>query len=469
MKTLCLSNVLKAIKFTVTRDGRMAAGKFNYYEDANQDAVLSNPTSHFMLNGSLSLPSVAYTSDEGVGSGNTVLTLTNGHFAVYVQSGSNITEITLPAPTADVLHRTYVLVNQKSSTVPVRFTTGGNTTTAITLSALPATSASITTVANLPINSVLIQCQRTSRAYSATPTYTWRIISANYAPSVGASQAATSYYGGIFKVNLVRTTGVSISASTLSAYITITSNGGSGIPQSGNSNQITRSFGTGVQSVNVSVSSSLPSGYSFSYWQLKSPTVGSANSSQPFTQVLDGSSTPSNTNTTEIDLVFSYSAPITSSTYSYSAASGGSYSSISGCPTPNMLIAISEHAWIKAGLLNVGDYVYTKHELTGEYGNYQVTHTERSIQPVLLVTVGNKTVEVSESHKFLTADGKYISISDLELGELIQTVDGDLPLISKEFIGNMEIVKLEIDQAHTYIVEGIHSHNKFSGGGGGVS
>jgi hypothetical protein len=33
----------------------------------------------------------------------------------------------------------------------------------------------------------------------------------------------------------------------------------------------------------------------------------------------------------------------------------------------------------------------------------------------------------------------------------------------------MEIVKLEIDQAHTYIVEGIHSHNKYSGGGGGVS
>ena len=204
MKTLSLSNVLKAIKFTVTRDGRMAAGKFNYYEDANQDAVLSNPTSHFMLNGSLSLPSVAYTSNEGIGQGSTVLSLTNGHFGVYIQSGSNITEITLPAPTADVLHRTYLLVNQKSTTVPVKFTSAGNTTTAITLSALPSGTANITTVATLPINSVILQCQRTSRQYSATPTYTWRIISANYAPSVGASQAATSYYGGIFKVNLVR-------------------------------------------------------------------------------------------------------------------------------------------------------------------------------------------------------------------------------------------------------------------------
>jgi len=328
MKTLSLANVLKSIKFTVTRDGRMAAGKFNYYEDANHDAVLSNPTSHFMLNGSLSLPSVAYTSNEGIGQGSTVLSLTNGHFGVYIQSGSNITEITLPAPTADVLHRTYLLVNQKSTTVPVKFTSAGNTTTAITLSALPSGTANITTVATLPINSVILQCQRTSRQYSATPTYTWRIMSANYAPSVGASQAAASFYGGVFKVNLVRTTGVTIPASTLSSYITITSVAGSGIPQGGNSNQIIRSFSNSVpnsvESVNVSVSSSLPSGYSFSYWQLKSPAMSAANSSQPFTQSLDGASTVSNANITEIDLVFSYSAPITSSTYTYSGTSGGS-------------------------------------------------------------------------------------------------------------------------------------------------
>jgi len=78
MKTLSLSNVLKAIKFTVTRDGRMAAGKFNYYEDATMDAVLSNPTSHFMLNGSLSLPSIAYSGSEKSGA----LELNNGHYAV---------------------------------------------------------------------------------------------------------------------------------------------------------------------------------------------------------------------------------------------------------------------------------------------------------------------------------------------------------------------------------------------------
>ena len=328
MKSLSLSNILKAVKFTVTRDGRMAAGKFNYYEDATMDAVLSNPTSHFMLNGSLSLPNVAYFGSEKSG----LLELTNGHYGVYVGFDSAITGITLPEPTASVLHRTYVLTNQKSSTLAVKFTSGGTETTVVTLSALPSTSAAIATVANLPINSVVVQCQRTSRALATPQTYTWRIISANYAPAVGASASAAAYNGGIFKVNLLKTNLSSISASTLSQYITITLNGASGIPQSGNSNQIIRQFTSG-QNVSVSVSSSLPSGYSFSYWQKKSPLpVSTISASQPFTQELANAITPSNTTITEIDLVFSYTAPVTSQTFTYSGGntSYSSYSSYGG-------------------------------------------------------------------------------------------------------------------------------------------
>lgn len=324
MKTVNLSNILKAIKFTVTRDGRVAAGKFNYYEDATMDAVLSNPTSHFMLNGSLSLPSVAYFGSEKTGA----LELNNGHYAVYVGSTSQITALTLPEPTAAVLHRTYVLVNQKGTTVPVTFTTGGNTTSVVTLSALPLTTDSITTVANLPINSVMVQCQRTSRALATPQTYTWRIISANYAPSVGAAAAAVQYYGGTLRVNLKRTTGVSISASILSQFITITSNGSAGIPQTGNSNQIIRQFTAG-QNVNVSIASSLPSGYSFSYWQKTSPTPASSiSASQPFTQELAGSTNSPNTTITEIDLYFNYQAPTTSSTFIYTG--GGSETFFTG-------------------------------------------------------------------------------------------------------------------------------------------
>jgi hypothetical protein len=452
MKTLSLSNVLKAIKFTVTRDGRMAAGKFNYYEDATMDAVLSNPTSHFMLNGSLSLPSIAYSGSEKSGA----LELNNGHYAVFVNDGSQVTSVVLPTPSAEVLHRTYVIVNQKAAgsgtTIPVKYFVGQTETPIFTLAAVNGT--------NTVQNSITVQCQRTSRGYSSSQTYTWRIVSVGYAPLTGTSVTTTTYYGGIFKINLLRTTGASISASTLSSYITVTQNGACGIPQTGNSNQIIRQFTSG-QTVSVAVSSSLPSGYTFSYWQLKSPSIGSVSASQPFTQALDTSGTSASTNITEIDLVFSYSAPITSSTYSYGSSSSG-YSSMSSCPTPSMLIMINEHTWVKAGSRKVGDYVYTKHENTGEWGNYKVIQADRVLQPVLSVNVGGKLVEVSESHKFLLSTGEYVKISDIKEGTLIQTLDGDLPLISKESIGKHEVVKLEIDQAHTYVVEGIHSHNKIS-------
>jgi len=395
MKTLSLANILKSIKFTVTRDGRMGTGKFNYYEDATGDAIVSNPTSHFMLNGSLSLPSVAYFGSEKSGN----LELNNGHYAVYIGStseiGNNNTAVFLPEPSAAVLHRTYVIVNQKSSTIPVKFTTSvttavesftmgattitlsannanivigctvsgtgiaaGTTITnkvglvltlsaattdessetytftstipAITLSALPSTTDGITTVANLPINSVVVQCQRTSRALVNPQTYTWRIISATYAPAVGAAAGATTYHGGIFKVNLLRTTGVSISASTLSSYISITLNGASGIPVTGNSNQIIRQYTSG-QNVSVSIASSLPSGYTFSYWRKTSPTpMTTASASQPFTQELANATTSGNTTITEIELVFSYSAPVSSQTYyggggGFGGGGGGGY------------------------------------------------------------------------------------------------------------------------------------------------
>lgn len=315
MKTLSLSNILKSIKFTVTRDGRVGTGKFNYYEDATMDAVVSNPTSHLMVNGSISLPSIAYSGSEKSGA----LELTNGHYSVFINDGSSVTSVVLPTPSAEVLHRNYIIVNQKgsSNTIPVKYFSGGNEVPVFTLAAINGS--------NTVQNSVTVQCQRTSRAYSSSQTYTWRIVSVDYAPLTGTAVQATVYNGGIFKVNLLRTNLASITASTLSPYISITLNGASGIPQTGNSNQIIRQFTSG-RDVSVSISSSLPTGYSFSYWQLKSPQSGSVNATQPFTQALDLSGTSASTNITEIDLVFSYSAPITSQTFSYSGTQSYSYS-----------------------------------------------------------------------------------------------------------------------------------------------
>ena len=132
----------------------------------------------------------------------------------------------------------------------------------------------------------------------------------------------------------------------------------------------------------------------------------------------------------------------------------------SGCPTPDMNILLGDNNWIKAGDITVGTEIYTTHEKTGEWGLYKISHAEKMLQQVLSVKIGDKTVTVSDSHKFLTSNNEYISISDLEIGSEIKTLDGLAQLLSKESIGRKDVIKLEVEDAHTYILEGIISHNK---------
>ena len=130
-----------------------------------------------------------------------------------------------------------------------------------------------------------------------------------------------------------------------------------------------------------------------------------------------------------------------------------------GCPTPDMLIMV-DGGWIKAGDLNVGDLVYTKHETTNEWNNYTIESMEIQNQPRVKLIIGDKELKVSNSHKFLTEFGEYSSIEDINLGDKLQTINGLEELISKENIGVGEVIKFEINDAHTYIVEGVISHNK---------
>jgi len=134
----------------------------------------------------------------------------------------------------------------------------------------------------------------------------------------------------------------------------------------------------------------------------------------------------------------------------------------SGCPVPEMNILINPNESVKAGDLKIGDEVYTRHQDTFEWGTYKVTSAERYIQPTVKVVIDEFQVEVSASHKFLTKDLKFVSISDLLVGDLIETTKGVKPILSIEPTGTKEVVKLEIEDAHTYVVENIVSHNKIS-------
>jgi len=139
----------------------------------------------------------------------------------------------------------------------------------------------------------------------------------------------------------------------------------------------------------------------------------------------------------------------------YAGGGGGA-----GCPDPSMLLLLADGSWIAAGDLQIGMMLRTQHEHTFEWGDFNVIGKSIMIQPkrevVFAAEPENKKVIVSESHRFWV-DNKtaWINTKDLEIGDVING------LIVKEIndVGEGPVVRITVDEAHTYIMEGFLSHN----------
>lgn len=138
-----------------------------------------------------------------------------------------------------------------------------------------------------------------------------------------------------------------------------------------------------------------------------------------------------------------------------------------GCPDPDTLIFCEDSHWVRAGDLNVGDKVITIHEHSRDAGTFKILEAERMIQPKVEIEFSNgKKLKVSSTHKFLMSDDTWKKVCDISVGESVMGMNYDViyDLTSKEIvsitdIGDGEVIKFEIDQAHTYITEGLISHN----------
>jgi len=141
------------------------------------------------------------------------------------------------------------------------------------------------------------------------------------------------------------------------------------------------------------------------------------------------------------------------SEYEYRGDSGYS----SGCPDPSMQISLADGGEVAAGDLKVGDMVRTMHETTLKWGDYKVTHKEIVNQPKLEIVFndGEKKVIVSESHRFWVNDSDWVYATDLKKGD---DVSG-WSVSSISTLGEGPVVKITVDDAHTYIMEGLFSHN----------
>lgn len=133
------------------------------------------------------------------------------------------------------------------------------------------------------------------------------------------------------------------------------------------------------------------------------------------------------------------------------------------CTDPSTPILLTREGLTKlAGELVAGDSIYTMHEATRDWGYYTITHAEIVTQPKALVTFDDgSTIHASLSHKFYLGKNIWKNIFNLVVGDQIATSTSGFKrtIVSIEETGQGDVVSLEVENAHTYIANGLISHN----------
>jgi len=129
-----------------------------------------------------------------------------------------------------------------------------------------------------------------------------------------------------------------------------------------------------------------------------------------------------------------------------------------GCPAPWINIMLADKTSIHAKDVKEGMLVYTQHETTKEWGEYPVTAVSFENANRWQVVVDDTIFVGSVNHRMLTEEG-WIEIERLMPGDII-TSHNKLAVVKYAKPHSFgEVVKITVADAHTYLTEGLVSHN----------
>ena len=126
------------------------------------------------------------------------------------------------------------------------------------------------------------------------------------------------------------------------------------------------------------------------------------------------------------------------------------------CPDPSMHISMADGSQKKAGELVIGDLVSTNHEIGLDLGDFEVEYVEivKNIEKIKLIFDESEII-CSLTHKFYV-NNSWKEAKDMVIGD---EVSGK-KLISIDDVEDGDVVHITVKDAHTYICEGLLSHNK---------
>ncbi len=114
---------------------------------------------------------------------------------------------------------------------------------------------------------------------------------------------------------------------------------------------------------------------------------------------------------------------------------------------------------VNAGDIKPGMMVYTRHETTGEWGNFPVTAVEQGEDTRWAVLFeGGAEFVGTYNHRVMT-DKEWTEIQHLQPGDKVVQHKGFAVVKSAAHLDHGPVVKIEVQDAHTYLSEGVLSHN----------
>ncbi len=127
------------------------------------------------------------------------------------------------------------------------------------------------------------------------------------------------------------------------------------------------------------------------------------------------------------------------------------------CPAPEMQVMLADNTHKAAGDLKVGDKVLTQHEHTLVWGVHPVIYKEIIPNAKRVKVLFDDTEFIgSWDHKFFVSVDNWVTIKNLKVGDIV----GSKVFKSIQDLDEGPVVFLTIEDAHTYVCQGVLSHNK---------
>jgi hypothetical protein len=145
---------------------------------------------------------------------------------------------------------------------------------------------------------------------------------------------------------------------------------------------------------------------------------------------------------------------------SFGSGFGGGFGSGGGCPAPWINITLADGGTVKAGDIKPGMIVYTRHETTGEWGNFPVTVVRNGEDNRWTILFESGIEFVGTFNHPVMVDDAWVEIQHLKAGDKVVQPEGFAVVKSAKYFDHGPIVKIEVQDAHTYLTEGFLSHNK---------